>query len=84
MAPVYLVTGSSRGLGLEIVRQLLKQEGPECPTVVACARNLDTAVGLKELLVRHKHDGRLLLLQLDVDDKGSCQARNPIEANSKA
>ncbi|OAD04135.1 hypothetical protein MUCCIDRAFT_141495 [Mucor lusitanicus CBS 277.49] len=50
MSQTYVVTGASRGLGLEFVRQL----GAKGNTVFACARNPDSATSLQEL-VDNKH-----------------------------
>ena len=46
---VYVVTGASRGLGLEFVRQLSSHKGTH---VIACARNIEFA---KELAVLASH-----------------------------
>lgn len=60
-----LITGASRGIGLEFVRQYAA-EGAE---VLACARDPDSATELAELA---KADaGRIRVLQLDVADAGA-------------
>ncbi|KAF2992950.1 hypothetical protein E8E13_000077 [Curvularia kusanoi] len=60
--PSYLVTGSSCGLGLGFVTQLLQCEDN---IVVATARDTAGASGLQELTKRIS-DGRLILIDLDV------------------
>jgi len=64
--PTWLVTGSSRGIGLEIVRQLVAD-----PTnfVVATCRNPDGATALKALASSAK--GTLHILKLDVASEQS-------------
>ncbi|KAL6694005.1 putative short-chain dehydrogenases/reductase [Trichoderma pleuroticola] len=60
--PSYLVTGSSRGLGLGFVTELLKEKDN---VVIATARNTATSTGLQELKSKHR-DGQLHLIDLDV------------------
>jgi len=50
MSLTYVVTGASRGLGLEFVNQLAAKGN----TVIACARNPGSAAGLQKL-VDNKH-----------------------------
>ncbi|NHK32067.1 MAG: SDR family oxidoreductase [Asgard group archaeon] len=59
-----LVTGSSRGLGLEFVKQFLERGN----TVIATCRNPDKAVFLKEF--QTKFPSSLTIIQLDVTDEG--------------
>ncbi|KAI0796860.1 hypothetical protein C8Q75DRAFT_802534 [Abortiporus biennis] len=61
--PSYLITGSSRGIGLGLVTELLKN--PE-NQVLATARNPDTAKGLQELREQYPHTNRLSLLTIDI------------------
>ncbi|KAF7556989.1 hypothetical protein G7Z17_g1069 [Cylindrodendrum hubeiense] len=68
--PSYLITGTSRGLGLAFVTELLKDPSN---TVVATARNTAGSAGLKELKAQDK-DGRLLLVDLDVSKQESIRA----------
>ncbi|KAL1948583.1 hypothetical protein VTO73DRAFT_10389 [Trametes versicolor] len=70
MSPTtWLVTGASRGIGFEIVRQLAA-----VPTnlVVAACRNPDKATALAELKSNAK--GTLHLVQLDVSDFANVRA----------
>ncbi|KIW13604.1 hypothetical protein PV08_08794 [Exophiala spinifera] len=60
--PSYLVTGSSRGLGLGFVTQLLRNKDN---IVVATARDTAGSSGLQELNARN-NEGRLILIDLDV------------------
>jgi len=59
--PSFLITGSSRGLGLEFAKQLLEE-----PTniVIASARNPKASAGLKALQASAK--GKLVLIKYDV------------------
>ncbi len=61
-----LVTGASRGLGLEFVRQLLARGD----SVIAACRDPDRAQALQAL----RTDGRLHLLALDVTDDAAISA----------
>ncbi|KAI0078259.1 NAD(P)-binding protein [Panus rudis PR-1116 ss-1] len=60
--PSYFVTGSSRGIGLGIVTQLLQD--PE-NLVIATARSPATSQGLQDLAAKYPKD-RLILLTLDI------------------
>lgn len=60
----YVVTGTNRGIGLELVRQLLAQ-GHD---VVATARDPRAVPALQEL---QRANGKLSLLPLDLSDEGS-------------
>ena len=63
-----VVTGASRGLGLEIVKQLTKTKGgPE--KVIAACRKPDQAAELQTL--KSEHGGTLFIVQLDVADHQS-------------
>ncbi|KAF1757917.1 hypothetical protein GCK72_014374 [Caenorhabditis remanei] len=67
MAPkTIFITGANRGIGLGLVRELLKVPGVE--TLVAGARNID---GAKELQSLAKADSRLHLLAVDVSNDES-------------
>ncbi|PIC34826.1 hypothetical protein B9Z55_014366 [Caenorhabditis nigoni] len=62
MAPkTIFITGANRGIGLGLVKELLKVSGVE--TIVAGARNID---GAKELQSLAKSDSRVHLLAVDV------------------
>jgi NAD(P)-dependent dehydrogenase (short-subunit alcohol dehydrogenase family) len=73
MAPeqqtTWLVTGANRGIGLEYVTQILKQENTH---VIATARTPDKADELKQL--QDKHKDRLQLVKLDLADESSIKA----------
>jgi NAD(P)-dependent dehydrogenase (short-subunit alcohol dehydrogenase family) len=60
-----MITGSSRGLGFELVRQLL-DNGDK---IIACNRNPSRYPELLEL--KGKFDDKLILIDLDVSDKDS-------------
>eukprot|EP00208_Stichococcus_sp_RCC1054_P001456 CAMPEP_0206141840 /NCGR_PEP_ID=MMETSP1473-20131121/14362_1 /ASSEMBLY_ACC=CAM_ASM_001109 /TAXON_ID=1461547 /ORGANISM="Stichococcus sp, Strain RCC1054" /LENGTH=297 /DNA_ID=CAMNT_0053536565 /DNA_START=261 /DNA_END=1154 /DNA_ORIENTATION=+ len=66
---VALVTGASRGLGLEFARQLLQRPNQ---SVVAACRNPDEAQQLRGLAAEHPNN--LSLVRLDVTDEASIQA----------
>jgi len=63
---VYLVTGSSRGIGLELVRQLAERNNV---LVFAAARNPDKSEDLKK--IQATSEGKVVLVTLDVDDEKS-------------
>ncbi|KAK9719116.1 hypothetical protein K7432_004981 [Basidiobolus ranarum] len=62
----YVVTGASRGLGLEYVRQILQKNGAR---VFACCRNPSSAAQLDEL--KRTSGNRLSIHKLDVTDEKS-------------
>ena len=66
--PRILITGASRGLGLEHARQYLAKGWQ----VVATARNPDAAPGLQAL--QSQNGGSLRAMQLDVTDHGRIEA----------
>ncbi|KAL7311853.1 hypothetical protein PS15m_009568 [Mucor circinelloides] len=66
MSLAYVVTGASRGLGLEFVAQLAAKGN----TVFACARNPDSAANLQKL-VDNKH---VFTVKLDVTNYESVKA----------
>lgn len=68
---VALVQGSSRGLGLEYVRQLLLR--PDTAAVVATCRTPAAATELHALQAQHG-PGRLQIVQLDSMDEASIAA----------
>lgn len=68
--PTVLVTGTSRGLGLEFVRQYAADGWH----VLACARRPDAAAGLQSLAATH--GGRVRLLELDVEDHAAIERRS--------
>ena len=65
-----LVTGASRGIGLEFVRQLLARGD----TVVAACRNPTKAAELQELMTMYSEQRKFLLVAMDVTDPSSVQA----------
>ena len=80
-----LITGASRGLGLEIVKQLLKnptklaQKSPAM--IVATCRDPDKAPELQELAA--KENNRLYVKQFDVTNFASYGGfmKNELEVN---
>lgn len=67
----YLITGSSRGIGLELVNQLAAKPEEEVGIIFASARNPSNPK-FQELL--QQHPDRIIYVPLDVTDKES--ARN--------
>lgn len=57
-----VVTGASRGLGLELVTQLARKEG--CQTIIAACRHPDQSESLQKL--KELHNEKIHLKQLDV------------------
>lgn len=68
--PVYLISASSRGIGLEVVQQL--SQDPEAK-VIACARNPSNSAALMDIVA--KSEGRIETLVLDVTDQASIKVR---------
>lgn len=66
--PTVMITGASRGIGLEFVRQY----AAEGWRVYACCRTPDKADGLQELA--KDSGGKVTVHALDVDDDASVQA----------
>lgn len=64
----YLITGSSRGLGLALVKQLVALPHSQVCTVFATARGENSAA-LQELV--HQHTNRVVLVKLDVTSQAS-------------
>ncbi|GLA14502.1 hypothetical protein AnigIFM62618_000884 [Aspergillus niger] len=58
----YLVTGSTRGIGFELVRQLSEKSPSEVSTIIATSRSVNAS--LQDLADRHP--GRVVLVPLDV------------------
>ena len=65
--PTVLITGASRGIGLEFVRQYLADDW----RVLACCRNPASADKLTALAAAS--DGRVTVHALDVDDAGNAR-----------
>lgn len=67
---VYVVNGSSRGIGLQFVKSLLERCGGK---VVACCRSPDASPALQDFLssAEPKHSARVTVLPLDVQDQSS-------------
>uniref|UniRef100_A0A0B7A6D8 C-factor n=2 Tax=Arion vulgaris TaxID=1028688 RepID=A0A0B7A6D8_9EUPU len=63
-ARTILITGASRGLGLEFVRQILKLETPP-EVVIACCRNPETA---HDLQVIAKSNPSVKIVKLDIEN----------------
>ena len=73
----YLITGASRGLGLELTRQLASFPASEVGQVFATARG--DAPGLAELI--KTFPGRVINIRLDVTNEASIkQAAEEVEA----
>lgn len=69
--PTYLITGSSRGIGLAFTTKILASSSEN--RVIATARNPSEAEGLQALL--KANPGRLDLVALDVSNPESVKAR---------
>jgi NAD(P)-dependent dehydrogenase (short-subunit alcohol dehydrogenase family) len=67
----YLVTGSSRGLGLALVSRLASLPRSEVATIIATARQ-DNSTQLKTIV--DASPGRVELVKMDVTDKTSVEA----------
>ncbi|ORY42706.1 hypothetical protein BCR35DRAFT_273091 [Leucosporidium creatinivorum] len=66
----YLITGASRGLGLEYTRQLLASSAEI--KIVATARTPSTATELQK--IKEFNEGRLYILEMDVTNDESVKA----------
>ncbi|KAI8051899.1 4-dihydrotrisporin dehydrogenase [Gilbertella persicaria] len=66
MSSVYVITGASRGIGLEFVRQIAAKGN----TVFACARNPDASEGLQKLVDNKK----VFSVKLDTTNEESLKA----------
>ena len=66
----FLITGCSRGLGLELATQLAASNPSEVKTVIATARS-DTSTALKKLI--ETSNGRVQFVELDVTNQTSAQ-----------
>ncbi|KAL9582346.1 MAG: hypothetical protein Q9212_003348 [Teloschistes hypoglaucus] len=75
----YLVTGSSRGLGLEIVSQLASLPPTQVGRVFATARS-DASIALQELVRRSA--GRVVYVRLDTTDDESIKSASVEVARS--
>ncbi|PYI06005.1 short chain oxidoreductase [Aspergillus sclerotiicarbonarius CBS 121057] len=64
----FLITGSSRGVGLELIRQLADKPISEVQTVFATART-NSAPRFQELL--REHPERVIFVPLDITDESS-------------
>ncbi|KAB5591946.1 C-factor [Ceratobasidium theobromae] len=67
----YLVIGANRGIGLELVRQLLQKSNSK---VVATYRDASKLDDLKKLSLEKPNIGRLEFVRLDMGDDASCKA----------
>jgi len=69
---VFVVTGASRGIGLQFVQKLLKDTKSR---IVACCRSPETAPNLQEFLssIDEESRGRVELIQLDVEKQDSIE-----------
>lgn len=66
----YLITGSSRGLGLSLVTRLASLPSSEVGTVIATSRH-DNCPRLRDLV--HSSSGRVRFVPMDVTDTQSVQ-----------
>ncbi|CAH0389134.1 unnamed protein product [Bemisia tabaci] len=66
MTEIYsvLITGASKGIGLEFVKQFLTNKSVKPHIIIATCRNPETATALQEL---KKSDKKVHILKLDVD-----------------
>ncbi len=62
-APIALIQGASRGLGLEFCKHILRSKS--AAAVIATCRNPDGAAELRRLA--DQHPGRMTVLRLDVN-----------------
>jgi NAD(P)-dependent dehydrogenase (short-subunit alcohol dehydrogenase family) len=69
---IYLITGSSRSLGLGYLKELLAADSSN--KVIAAVRNPDRATQLEP--VQNEYGDRLYLLKCDVTDVKSTQVSN--------
>ncbi|PWY96129.1 short chain oxidoreductase [Aspergillus sclerotioniger CBS 115572] len=63
----YLVTGTSRGIGHELVRQLAAKPASEVSTIFATSRSVNTPLQA----LADQHPGRFILVPIDVTDQDS-------------
>ena len=66
----YVVTGTSRGIGLELVRQLAGRGD----RVAACCRKPAEATKLQEICKAHKD--AITIVEMDVQDSQSIKVRD--------
>lgn len=71
--PTYFITGASRGLGLELARQLLASS--PSVRVIAAVRNPATSTALQSLI--KANEGRIEAIALDVTDASSIKVSPP-------
>ena len=64
----YLITGSSRGLGLELVKQLAALPTTSVKTIIATARNPSIPPNLTNLI---NSDTRIVYFPLDITSSSS-------------
>ncbi|KAJ5177129.1 uncharacterized protein N7482_003006 [Penicillium canariense] len=69
MTDAWVVVGASRGIGLEFVRQLLK-DGQH---VIAGVRDIVAAGQLSDLIAHHPTPNRCLIHECDITNEGSIQ-----------
>jgi len=65
----YLITGCSRGLGLELVKQLILAPTTSVGSIFATARSPTPSVSLKEIIDSSK--GRVRYVELEITDDKS-------------
>jgi NAD(P)-dependent dehydrogenase (short-subunit alcohol dehydrogenase family) len=72
---VFVVTGASRGIGLEFVKQLVDRTKG---TVVACCRSPESATVLQEFTAGLEDSSRVQIIALDVEDQKSIESAGSV------
>ena len=75
----FLITGCSRGLGLELATQLAASSTNEVKAVIATARS-DASAALKKLI--ENSNGRVQFVKLDVTNQASAKEAATLVASS--
>jgi NAD(P)-dependent dehydrogenase (short-subunit alcohol dehydrogenase family) len=71
MSSVYVVTGASRGIGLEFVRQIASRKDQSI--VFACARDPSSSQDLQSIIIGSNR--RVFAIKLDITDQASIKVR---------
>ncbi|VUC26311.1 unnamed protein product [Clonostachys rosea] len=75
----FLVTGTSRGLGLSLVKTLLSKPPSEVSQIIACTRSLSASGDLLSLIQSSK--GRIRHVQIDLDNLATISVAVPLVAD---